>query len=56
MNIRVFFKQTIILKSFKITYLSFKTGHVQNLPAFKIHPIKINPVKFENRLPIEGKG
>ena len=25
--------------------------HVQNPPAFKIYP-----VKFENRLPIEGKG
>ena len=33
-----------------------KVGHVQNPPAFKIHPIKIHPVKFENRLPIEGKG
>ena len=32
------------------------TGHVQNPPAFKIPPFKIHPVKFENRLPIEGKG
>ena len=34
----------------------FKMGHVQNPPAFKIHPVKIHPVKFENRLQIEGKG
>ena len=27
------------------------SGHVQNPPAIKIHP-----VKFENRLPNEGKG
>ena len=33
-----------------------RMGHVQNPPALKTHPIKIHQVKFENRLPIEGKG
>ena len=37
--------------SFKFTWDTFKIHPRQKPPAFKIHP-----VKFENRLPIEGKG
>ena len=33
-----------------------KSNRDKNPPAFKINPIKIHPVKFENYLPIEGKG
>ena len=35
---------------------AFKSSRDQNPPASKIHPIEIHPVKFNNRLPIEGKG
>ena len=35
---------------------SSKSTRDKNLPVFKIYPIKIRPVKFENRLLIESKG
>ena len=38
---------SIKTKSLKIYLIK---GHIQDPPAFQIHP-----VKFENRLPIEGK-
>ena len=42
-----FLKENYRLKKEKIS----KLGHVQNPPAIKIHPVKL-----ENRLPIEVKG
>ena len=39
------------LMSLGLKHRSTFWGHIQNLP-----PIKINPVKLENGIPIEGKG
>ena len=47
-------KWCLTLKDRRDNYIQWDTFKIhmrQNPPAFKIHP-----VKFENRLPIEGKG
>ena len=44
------------VKPHNIIWDTFKIHPRQNSSAFKIHPFKIQQVKFENRLPIEGKG
>ena len=49
-----FYRLMVKQKSILLIFIFNKhmcTGHVQNPPAIKTHP-----VKFENILPIEGKG
>ena len=52
----------ILLSSLKENLKCLLTVHLKTvrdtfkIHPFKVHPIKIHLVKFENQLPIEGKG